>query len=78
MFFFVVALNLNLKKKTIERCCKCGAKGVKRALKAAPRFEEVHGDAEMMPSFMEMVATFQHAAQNGVEECCPCKHHKKH
>jgi len=27
----------------------------------------------MMPSFMEVVANFQHAAQNGVEECCPCK-----
>jgi len=41
-------------------------------MKAAPRFEEVHGDAEMQPSFMEVVANFQHAAQNGVEECCPC------
>jgi len=41
-------------------------------MKAAPRFEEVHGDAEMEPSFMEVVANFQHAAQNGVEECCPC------
>jgi len=46
-------------------------------LKAAPRFEEVHGDAEMMPSFMEIVASFQHAAQNGVEECCPCKAAKR-
>jgi len=41
-------------------------------LKAAPRFEEVHNNEAMMPSFMEMVATFQHGVQNGVEECCPC------
>jgi len=45
-------------------------------MKAAPRFEEVHGDAEMQPSFMEVVANFKHAAENGVEECCPCKGHK--
>jgi hypothetical protein len=42
-------------------------------LKAAARFEEVHSDAEMQPSFMEIVASFKHAAENGVEECCPCK-----
>jgi hypothetical protein len=46
-------------------------------LNAAPRFAEVHGDAEMEPSFMEVVASFQHAAQNGVEECCPCKAAKR-
>jgi hypothetical protein len=62
--------------KDKQKCCKCGAKGTKRALAAAPRFEEVHGDAEMQPSFMEVVATFQHAAQNGVEECCPCPKRK--
>jgi len=41
-------------------------------MKAAPRFAEVHPEAEMEPSFMEIVAGFQHQAQNGVEECCPC------
>jgi len=59
--------------KDKQKCCKCGAKGAKRAIAAAPRFEEVHSDAEMMPSFMEVVASFKHAAEQGVEECCPCK-----
>jgi hypothetical protein len=45
------------------------------------RFAQEHagdfnGEAEMEPSFMEMVASFTHAAQNGVEECCPCKGRK--
>jgi hypothetical protein len=26
----------------------------------------------MMPSFMEIVASFKHQAAEGVEECCPC------
>jgi hypothetical protein len=62
--------------KDKQKCCKCGAKGAKRAIAAAARFEEVHGDAEMQPSFMEVVASFKHAAQEGVEECCPCKNKK--
>jgi hypothetical protein len=41
-------------------------------MQAAPRFEEVHSDMEMMPTFLEAVSTFKHASQNGVEECCPC------
>jgi len=47
-------------------------KGAKRAIAAAPRFEEVHNDQEMMPSLVEVVSSFQAAVQSGVEECCPC------
>jgi hypothetical protein len=35
-----------------------------------PRFEET--DAEMEPSFMEVMSNIQHGIQNGAEECCPC------
>jgi hypothetical protein len=37
-----------------------------------PRFAEAHTDAEMEPSFVEVMAGLQHAIQNGAEECCPC------
>jgi hypothetical protein len=30
----------------------------------------------MQPSFAELSANFAHAAQNGAEECCPCKSRK--
>ncbi len=68
----LILISSNLFPPT-EKCCKCDANGAKAALKSAPRFEEVHGDAELEPSFMEVVANFQHAVQNGVEECCPCR-----
>jgi hypothetical protein len=59
--------------KDKQRCCKCGPKNVRFAQEHAGEF---NGQAEMEPSFMEMVASFTHAAQNGVEECCPCKGRK--
>jgi hypothetical protein len=51
-------------------------KGAKRAIAAAARFEEVHSDAEMQPSLVEVVSSFQAQAQAGTEECCPCKNKK--
>jgi len=63
--------------KDKQKCCKCGVKGAKAAIAAAPRFEEVHSDADMQPSLLEVVSTFQSAAQAGVEECCPCADKKK-
>jgi hypothetical protein len=57
--------------KDKQKCCKCDGKGAKAALSAVPALTEV--DAEMATSFLETVANFQHAEQNGRKNCCPCK-----
>jgi len=54
--------------KDKQRCCKCDGKGSRFAQEHA----EGNVEADMQPSFAEIVANFQHQAQNGVEECCPC------
>jgi hypothetical protein len=56
--------------KDKQRCCKCTAGNVKAAI---PTFAEVSADAEMQPTFVEVMAGIQHSIQNGAEECCPCR-----
>jgi hypothetical protein len=55
--------------KDKQKCCKCNAANVKAAI---PAFAEVSAEAEMEPSFVEVMAGIQHSIQNGAEECCPC------